>query len=42
MIKHWQTHAEYQQFISDSVPLLNPSQLKKLVSMSDSWDKLLP
>ncbi len=40
MIKHWQTHAEYQQFISDSVPLLKPSQLKKLVSMSDSWDKL--
>ena len=40
MLKHWQTHAEYQQFISETVTLLNPSQLKKLYSMSDSWNKL--
>ena len=40
MLKHWQTHAEYQQFISETVALLHPSQLKKLYSMSDSWDKL--
>ena len=40
MLKHWQTHAEYQQFISEAVPLLNPSQLKKLYSLQDSWHKL--
>ena len=40
MLKHWQTHAEYQQFISEAVASLNPSQLKKLYSMSDSWQKL--
>lgn len=40
MLKHWQTHAEYQQFISEAVASLNPSQLKKLHSMSDSWHKL--
>ena len=40
MLKHWQTHAEYQQFISDAMANLNPSQLKKLHSMSDSWNKL--
>ena len=40
MLKHWDTHAEYQHFISEAVTLLNPSQLKKLYSMSDSWNKL--
>lgn len=40
MLKHWQTHAEYQHFISEAVALLNPSQLKKLYSMFDSWNKL--
>ena len=40
MLKHWDTHAEYQHFISEAVALLNPSQLKKLYSMSDSWNKL--
>ena len=40
MLKHWQTHAEYQQFISEAVASLNPSQLKKLYSMADSWHKL--
>ena len=40
MLKHWQTHAEYQLFISEAVASLNPSQLKKLYSMSDSWLKL--
>ena len=40
MLKHWQTHAEYQQFISEAVASLNTSQLKKLHSMSDSWHKL--
>lgn len=40
MLKHWQTHAEYQQFISDAVSLLNDSQRKKLNSYSDSIQKL--
>ena len=40
MLKYWDTHAEYQHFISEAVALLNPSQLKKLYSMSDSWKKL--
>ena len=40
MLKHWDTHAEYQHFISEAVTLLNPSQLKRLNSMSDSWNKL--
>lgn len=40
MLKHWDSHAEYQHFISEAVALLNPSQLKKLYSMSDSWNKL--
>lgn len=40
MLKHWQTHAEYQQFISEAVASLNTSQLKKLHSISDSWHKL--
>ena len=40
MLKHWDTHAEYQHFISEAVTLLNPSQLKRLHSMSDSWNKL--
>ena len=39
MLKHWQTHAEYQQLISEAVASLNLSQLKKLCSMSDSWHK---
>ena len=39
MLKHWQTHAEYQQLISEAVASLNLSQLKKLYSMSDSWHK---
>lgn len=40
MLKHWQTHAEYQQFISDAVSHLNESQRKKLNSYSDSIAKL--
>lgn len=40
MLKHWQTHDEYLQFLSEAVASLNPSQLKKLYSMSDSWRKL--
>lgn len=40
MLKHWMTHAEYQQFISDAVSHLNESQLKKLSSYKDSLDKL--
>ena len=40
MLKHWDTHAEYQHFISEAVTSLNPSQLKRLYSMSDSWNKL--
>ena len=40
MLKHWDTHAEYQHFISEAVTLLNQSQLKRLNSMSDSWNKL--
>lgn len=40
MLKHWQTHTEYQQFISDAVSLLNESQRKKLNSYSDSIQKL--
>lgn len=40
MLKHWETHAEYQHFISEAVALLNPSQLKRLYAMSDSWEKL--
>lgn len=40
MLKHWQTHAEYKQFISDTVSLLNESQRKKLNSYSDSLAKL--
>lgn len=40
MLKHWTSHAEYQQFVSDAVSLLNESQLKKLSSYSDSIDKL--
>ena len=34
MLKHWDTHAEYQHFISEALTLLNPSQLK-LVLMLD-------
>lgn len=40
MLKYWQTHAEYQQFISDAFHLLNDSQRKKLVSYSRSIEKL--
>ncbi len=40
MLKHWDTHAEYQHFISKAVSQLNDSQLKKLNSYSDSLDKL--
>lgn len=40
MLKHWDTHAEYQHFISEAMDSLNPSQLKKFSSMSDSLDKL--
>ena len=40
MLKHWQTHAEYQQFISDAVSHLNESQRKKLSSYSHSIAKL--
>lgn len=40
MIKHWQSHAEYQSFLSDAVSKLNESQLKKLSSYSDSISKL--
>jgi len=40
MLKHWASHAEYQQFVSNAVSLLNESKLKKLSSYSDSLDKL--
>lgn len=40
MLKHWQTHAEYQLLLSDDVSLLNESQRKKLNSYSDSIAKL--
>ena len=40
MLKHWMTHAEYQQFISVSITHLNESQLKKLRSYQYSLDKL--
>jgi len=40
MLKHWTTHAEYQQFISVAVSQLNYSQRKKLASYSDSLEKL--
>lgn len=40
MLKHWDSHAEYQQFISEAVSHLNESQLKKLYSYSDSLNKL--
>lgn len=40
MLKHWQTHAEYQHFIFDAVSHLNVSQRKKLQSYSDSIEKL--
>lgn len=41
MLKRWQTYTEYQQFITEAVASLNPSQLKKLYSMSGSWHKLI-
>jgi len=40
MLKHWQTHAEYQYFIFYAVSHLNVSQRKKLQSYSDSIEKL--
>lgn len=40
MLKHWDSHAEYQQFISETVSHLNESQFKKLSSYKDSLDKL--
>ena len=40
MLKHWQTHAEYQLFISNTVSHLNDSQRKKLNSYSHSIAKL--
>lgn len=40
MLKYWQTHAEYQQFISDAVSHLNDSQRKKTGSYSYSIAKL--
>lgn len=40
MLKHWNSHAEYLQFISDAVSKLNQSQLKKFNSYSDSLEKL--
>lgn len=40
ILKHWQTHAEYQQFISDAVSHLNDSQRKKTGSYSYSIAKL--
>lgn len=40
MLKHRDTHSEYQHFISEAMTLLNPSQHKKLTSMSDFWNKL--
>lgn len=40
ILKHWQTPAEYQHFISQVWDSIYSSQLKKLHSMSDSWDKL--
>ena len=40
MLKHWDSHAEYQLFISDTVSRLNETQLIKLNSYKDSLDKL--
>lgn len=40
MLKHWDSHAEYQQFISETVSHLNEPQFKKLSSYKDSLDKL--
>ncbi|MGL5389002.1 MAG: hypothetical protein ACRDCA_24560 [Serratia sp. (in: enterobacteria)] len=40
MLKHWTSHAEYQQSISQAVTDLSPSQLKKLSFYNDSLDKL--
>ena len=40
MLKHWNSHAEYQHFISETVSHLNESQLIKLNSYKDSLDKL--
>lgn len=40
MLKNWNSHADYQQFVSNSVALLNKSQLKKLSFYQKSIDKL--
>ena len=54
MLKHWQSHAEYQHFVSGAISRLNELQRKKLNSFSDSlykrsafdldpvWDFMLP
>lgn len=40
MLKDWTSHISYQNLISDSVALLNESELKRLASYSDSVEKL--
>lgn len=40
MLKHWTTHSEYIDFVSDSVSRFNPSQLKRWHSFADSFEKL--
>lgn len=40
MLKHWTTHFEYIDFVSDSVSRFNPSQLKRWHSFVDSFEKL--
>ena len=40
MLKNWTSHISYQKLISDSVALLNESELKRLASYSNSVNKL--
>lgn len=40
MLKHWTSHADYQQFISHAVTSFNKSQLIKFSSYADSMAKL--
>lgn len=40
MLKHWASHEEYQQYITQTVNTLNESQIKRFFSYKDSLDKL--
>lgn len=40
MLKHWTSHAEYLQFVSQALPLLSPAQMKRLQFYKDSLEKL--